>query len=252
MIYLERPKSPPNALITNAAQWKSALIDAVNQYGGYKSIPKDLKEALIGHYRHDEIKDALFKMSIYKCAFCESKPGESGNIEVEHFAPKSEYPELTFEWGNLLPVCRKCNGAKGNLDTKSYPIVNPCEVDPEDYFEYESLFIIPKKDQQVKTEADRTIQEVDLNSPRLFKGRADLLVSLSAYIVELNNWLSELKNLESGRARHNRIIKLNNSLELIESLKTSEAKYSAFTIAFLKNNTIYEEAKNLVNSELLT
>jgi 5-methylcytosine-specific restriction endonuclease McrA len=58
-------------------------------------------------------------MSNYKCTFSE-QPLEY--MEVYHFKPKTYYPDLVVRWGNLLPVCKKCNVAKGKSNV---PMVNP-------------------------------------------------------------------------------------------------------------------------------
>ncbi|MGR6008365.1 HNH endonuclease [Bacillus cereus] len=149
MIFLEKPTTPPEILQQNYEEWTSNLLQAVGQYGSYKKIPKELKSTLIAHYRHGDIKNALFSISNEKCAFCESKPAESGNIEVEHYIPKSEYPHLTFDWSNLLPVCRKCNEAKGTLDTLEEPIVNPSIVNPEDFFKFSDIRMCVEKELQI-------------------------------------------------------------------------------------------------------
>jgi uncharacterized protein (TIGR02646 family) len=44
------------------------------------------------------------------CCYCESSIG----AQVEHARPKSLYPELTFDWLNLLLVCGACNTIKNN------------------------------------------------------------------------------------------------------------------------------------------
>lgn len=59
------------------------------------------------------------------CAYCErgcerpireSSPGDRGpaSNEIDHFRPREHFRDLTFEWENLMYVCRRCNDAKGN------------------------------------------------------------------------------------------------------------------------------------------
>ena len=141
MIYISKDKNPPPVLLENADMWTKELKDYITLYGGYAKIPKEIKDAMWLHYRHPSIKERLFASSHYKCAFCETKPGESGNIEVEHFIPKSLYPDFAFDWNNFLPVCRKCNESKRSHDTKKEPIVNPSIEDPEKIFKYNFLDI---------------------------------------------------------------------------------------------------------------
>ncbi len=56
-------------------------------------------------YRHKQVKDALVTMFHGKCAYCESKITVVTYRSIEHFHPKSIYPELTFEW-NIAALMR--------------------------------------------------------------------------------------------------------------------------------------------------
>lgn len=46
-----------------------------------------------------------------RCMYCE----DSAADEIEHFYPKSLYPEHTFVWANYLYSCGPCNGPKGQF-----------------------------------------------------------------------------------------------------------------------------------------
>lgn len=250
MIFLQKPSDPPVILKDNAEKWTEALHSSIVKYGSYNKIPNEEREKLLTHYRHPDIKEKLFRVSEDKCAFCEAKPGESGNIEVEHFFPKSIYYNETFKWENFLPVCRKCNEAKGDLDTKNEPIINPSTVDPEEYFEFDSLFMVEKPSCPNKDMAERTIRELKLNSRRLFAARSELLTNLSSYIVDLQNWLEEIEEADTDRKKRIRLLKLRDSIENIEALTLSKVKFSAYTKSFLESNNIYLQAKELLEKEL--
>jgi hypothetical protein len=43
-----------------------------------------------------------------RCYFC----NDSRGTDIEHFWPKSRYPERVFEWPNMLLVCSGCNRQK--------------------------------------------------------------------------------------------------------------------------------------------
>lgn len=80
------------------------------------------------------LKDALLAMSANKCAYSEIRLQEEGKImEVEHFLPKSTYPDQVLQWPNLLPSSRHCNNAKREKDPTIYPIINPFEDEPKDH-----------------------------------------------------------------------------------------------------------------------
>lgn len=245
MIKLER-NNQPQVLKDNQTLWQNSLDQAILTYGGYDKIPKQEKEKLISHYRHDEIKEALFSSSAEKCAFCECKPAEAGNIEVEHFKPKSIYPEMTFEWENLLPSCRKCNGSKLDHDTGITPIVNPYDMDPEAIFRYCDIRIVPIGQNQI---GENTIVVCGLNSVRLMKPRADILVSLHDFSDAIKNAIEDYRRCTTALQRTNRIRRIAEAIERIELLAKPQERYSAFCKKYLEHCTSYLEAKALIDSE---
>jgi uncharacterized protein (TIGR02646 family) len=84
------------------------------------------------------LRDAVSAMAFGKCCYSEIRLGEESKyMEVEHFHPKSLYPDEVMAWGNLLPACKKCNATKGEHDTVSQPIVNPFMDSPKAYFYFE-------------------------------------------------------------------------------------------------------------------
>ena len=57
------------------------------------------------------------------CCYCESKIKCTSYPEIEHFKPKSEYPELCFDYNNLHYSCKRCNLAKGSFYNEE--MINP-------------------------------------------------------------------------------------------------------------------------------
>ena len=91
------------------------------------------------------IKDALLKMSHNKCAYCETNITiESKYLEIDHFHPKKQYPNEVVKWSNLLPTCKRCNGNKGEHDTKKFPIINPVKDDPKLHLYFKNYRICGK------------------------------------------------------------------------------------------------------------
>lgn len=70
------------------------------------------------------VEAALRRISHDKCAYCELVAAK----DIEHFYPKSAFPDRTFRWTNLLKGCKNCNHAK----REKFPIINgmPVLVDP--------------------------------------------------------------------------------------------------------------------------
>lgn len=53
-----------------------------------------------------------------RCGYCGRpcirKPRQPYSNEFDHFRPRSRWPELTFEWENLIYSCRQCNTLKSD------------------------------------------------------------------------------------------------------------------------------------------
>jgi uncharacterized protein (TIGR02646 family) len=92
---------------------------------------------------HDDIRDRFSGA----CGYCE----EFCKGEVDHFRPKTKYPERVYDWSNWIFACHDCNHEKGNK-WPSYGYVDPCarskRAHPENYFDFDVISgeIIPKKD----------------------------------------------------------------------------------------------------------
>jgi HNH endonuclease len=74
-----------------------------------------------------------------RCAYCERTEEYMGGeeaFEVEHFRPRSKFPDLICVYSNLYYVCRKCNGHKwetwpsDDLIARGVCFADPCEKDP--------------------------------------------------------------------------------------------------------------------------
>ena len=61
----------------------------------------------------DELCSSYDRICAYVCVYIERV---TGNPNVEHFAPKSLYPNLAYEWSNYRLVCGLMNIRKSNLE----------------------------------------------------------------------------------------------------------------------------------------
>lgn len=244
MIKLSR-RSEPQYLKDNKSRFWKALDEALERYGSYKSIPKGEKAKLVSGYRHSEVKAPLISSSNGKCAFCECIPSEGGNVEVEHYKPKSLYPSLTFEWENFLPACHRCNGDKLDHDTGAEPIVNPYEVDPVDYFYFDGLNMKGFQGEFYEI-AERTIEVCGLNSLRLWEPRSKILVSLHDFEMSLKKAICNYNVAATKLKKQNRLRSIRESIDRIEMLARDGEKYSSFCSYYLRNSSVYVEAKSLI------
>lgn len=100
------------------------------------------------------------------CAYCEAVC----KGEVDHFRPKSRFPELVYEWSNWLIACHDCNHAKGDKWPAS-GYVDPCAEStskrPEYYFDFDTLTgeLVPKVGltSTRRQKAQRMINDLRLN-----------------------------------------------------------------------------------------
>lgn len=132
MIFVTRT-AKPKVLTRNESKWTQDIRNAKT---------KEARDKAISKYRHEEIKQGLTDMLHGKCAFCESYIENVDYGDIEHFQPKSKFPELAVTWENLLLSCKKCNGAGQKGDEwpgpkEDGPLINPCEEHPDTFFEFE-------------------------------------------------------------------------------------------------------------------
>lgn len=94
------------------------------------------------------IRDYLLINQDYVCGYCGLDLGGTSDGQIEHIAPKAQYPQFTFEKGNLVMACHYCNGfsKKGNYDTVlsldvvynkcAFKLVHPYFDDPSIHYEW--------------------------------------------------------------------------------------------------------------------
>ncbi|AZV06599.1 HNH endonuclease [Enterobacter sp. N18-03635] len=243
MIKMARGNEPA-VLSTNKDAWTHDLLTEVEKYQGYDKIPDDIKKKVVSHYRNEQIKDVLFATSHDKCAFCECIPSEGGNyVQVEHFHPKSTYPNECFAWENFLPCCGICNNNKGTLDTKNVEILNPYDDEIDGAFSVSYLKILPNL-QSVK--AVNTEKEVSLNSDRLISSRVGMLAKLQIQTEEIRQWTDVLLESDTDRKYEIRLGKLKDKVNTLEEFTKPESSHSFFCSEIIKDDIYYLKAKELI------
>ncbi len=143
------------------------------------------------HWRsfHDDLERVFGGL----CAYCE----EITNGEVDHFRPKSKFPDLVYCWSNWLFACHDCNQAKSS----SWPAggyVDPCAMSksdrPECYFAFDVqagvILANPSLSPRLRQKAQRTIHDLRLNDFHHLKNRVKWLELFSAAMPDAPNSLT--------------------------------------------------------------
>lgn len=236
MIFINKPVIIPPKLF----EFQTSMLDCLGTYGSFDRIPKEELNSFIKGYSHEAVKIPLFNCNHQKCSYCEGIPSGS-KLRVDHFFPKKLYPELTLDWDNLLPSCENCNRHKSSHDTNTEPIINPSKIDPFPYFDFDFIWMIPAVDSPDLVLTKRTIDVCNLNRRELVKSRADLLVDLTTYQKDMNFALLELDEPMSDLKIKNRIIRLEESLEIIEEMAQDTEKFSAYIKKFIEKSIYIQE-----------
>ena len=162
------------------------------------------------HWR--DFHEVLVQRFFHLCAYCE----EVCKGEVDHFRPKSVFPELTYEWDNWLLACTPCNRTKGDK-WPSADYVNPCADSPperpESYFTYDTVTgeMIPRDDLSppMRERAIGMITDLKLNDYHHLKsrlGRIRLVREAFTHlpdskVAEVIDWLTSRETKHSSIAR---------------------------------------------------
>ena len=122
----------PECLLNKADDWTKDLIEkrTLNpsywNWNWHQYKYKRVEQILI---------EPLAKITDECCSYCNIRPVRKGALKpsIDHFKPKSEYPELAFEWTNLFLSCYQCQEYKSS----SFPVIEPLKPDTAEYdFDY--------------------------------------------------------------------------------------------------------------------
>lgn len=194
---------------------------------GLKSVRRQFTSPWVEHYRHgrgqkpsnakwrDFLED-LRKPFSGLCAYCE----ERDKGEVEHFKPKSKFPELVYRWSNWGFSCHNCNQAKSD-QWPPHGYIDPCArssaVRPEAYFAFDTLTgeILPKEglDPTQRNKAQRMIDDLKLNAMHhLGARRAWLKLIRGAFDAASDNVSTKTKFAEQVAARDSELSSVSRAL----------------------------------------
>ncbi|MGM0239464.1 HNH endonuclease [Enterococcus sp. AZ103] len=185
------------------------------------------------------IKDSLLLMSHEKCAYCEAPLVEPGTyMEVEHFYPKSLYPDKVVDWNNLLPSCKSCNSAKGSFDPNVEPIIDPSNRNPRDYISLKRYSLVGKNSVGKSTIATLNLNDID----RLLLTRMRLTEILVRKIQDIHATML----LVTFNSSQSQLFNIRNTMIELLQLVQPDKKYSATLSSILLNEIEYIELKKFL------
>ena len=185
-------------------------IDRGPEPDGIAQVRAQYTQSWVQYYRHRvgrrpsdaywrDFHEDMERVFYGLCAYCE----EICKGEVDHFRPKSRFPELVYDWSNWLFACHDCNQAK-DATWPAGGYVDPCahseSSHPEHYFEFDVLTaeILPQEglSQGCRNRAKKTIIDLRLNGRHHLKKRLAWLLFLSKGLAgDPNAETSDMKSL---------------------------------------------------------
>jgi len=129
-----RRNDPPQSL--NTQEIRDYIDFAVQYLKDPENIPKPDKPAA---YRNSDLLEAFDRDFFSKCYLTEQKFQNSWQMDIEHFIPQNERPDLVYEWTNLFPAEHYTNMIKPRK-TPNGGYLDPC--DPNDDVENEIIYTL--------------------------------------------------------------------------------------------------------------
>lgn len=205
-------------LIDDEPTYQAQLEKVKDKFWGSKSATNTIKEV------RTKLQSA--SNSANRCHYCE----DSEANQIEHFYPKSIYPEKTFVWENYFYACSLCNGAKSNQFAhisnqntlehiiKTEPPIHPNNINPtalinpriENPFDFLALniefdfirnspptftfFPTHTSSDFQRVKAKYTIKTLNLNRGALINSREK---AYNNFRAKLKEYISETGNIEA-------------------------------------------------------
>ena len=144
MINVTRDAASPESLNTPAIQ---TYLEAYTQYeADHRLLPEErsiAKPECGSAYRTNEVLEALYRVFLGKCYLTEKVFESVNEIEIDHFLPRIERPDLKYAWSNLYASDHKANISKPKT-TPPGGYLDPCN--PEDDVEKQILYVLSMDD----------------------------------------------------------------------------------------------------------
>lgn len=163
MRYLSRPQLSPDCL-----SGYNYSIDT------WRPIPEDGLPQVPAEADRNQLWEAISSMQKSVCAYCEG--GLEAGSHIEHFAKRSSYRNLTFEWTNLFGSCNRTDCCGHYKDSQHNPhsnyslqdLIKPDVEDPWDFLVFGSDGHVSVRDgisAQQRRKGQTTIDVLNLDAP---------------------------------------------------------------------------------------
>lgn len=96
--------SAPEVLANGAAAWTASWLERRAENPGAAFRWPSARGAPLNQHLILELK----QMTGDRCAYCDGFPIALLVESIDHFQPKSRFPERAFAWDNLFPACGRC------------------------------------------------------------------------------------------------------------------------------------------------
>lgn len=148
----------------------------------YRALPQPERHATVG---------SLLLEQTGQCVYCGRRISldRHGQHHIEHFRPRSRYPELELDYANLFVSCgpasedgarETCGNYKGDWFDEDCHIT-PAPESCADRFRFRSSGMIAGDD---TPDADKMIQVLNLNHPELVTDRQRVIENLERELAE--------------------------------------------------------------------
>ncbi|WP_420147618.1 hypothetical protein [Spirosoma sp.] len=199
MINIVRSPQAPQSLNNEGIK---SYLDELEAYKDDQLLPSEqqtlVKPKCHEAYRNADLFEAFDNCFLKKCYLTEQAYFTSWSMDVEHFIPQNERPDLKYEWTNLYPASHEANMMKPR-STPAGGYLDPCN--PDDNVEQDLLYFLDFENDAVHFEATDGANIKAVNT-------ANLLQKLhNGYTSETRRKTAELRN-----AIHKRYVKI---LELV-------------------------------------
>ncbi len=148
------PQSPPDDFETLVRQPGQEFLS---------QIPNPTSKQLSNRPYWRRVGGALHAAYGGICAYsCHWIPYDTGAETVEHFKPKTKYPQRAYEWANYRLVCSTLNGRKGDHED----VLDPFKIQDSWFvLEFPSLLVKPGPDldAEIRAKVIATRKRLKLN-----------------------------------------------------------------------------------------